>query len=292
MPHRESEAAREAGAEPVKPVSAQTVVITGGAGKIGRASRKHLAGMLKAIRVVDIVEPDDLAENESWHRVDICDPEAVRQALDGADSVVHLAGYPNERSIDEIFRVNVMGTHNIYEAARQTGVNRIVFGSSNHTVGFYPRSARISPQDAMRPDTFYGLGKCWSELQAGLYFERYGIQTLSIRIGNATAGIFDERSRVTWLGYRDFAELVRIGLEHPDIDCTTVFGVSKSDQTWWDNSNAQALGYCPQQDAETDAAPGPSRLAVTAFPEINDYFQGGRYCVIDHDGQVRRRRWP
>jgi uronate dehydrogenase len=277
-----------AGAAPV--ASAKSIVLTGGAGNVGRVLRKALAGRIGAVRILDIVDPGPLAEHESWVPADITDLAALTAAVEGADAIVHFAGYPNERAVEDMLRVNVLGTHNVYEAAVRAGIGRVVLASSNHVTGFYPRDARVGVEDQMRPDGLYGLSKCWGELEAGVYFEKVGIRTLAIRIGNAGERPFDARGLAVWISPRDLAQLVLIGLEHPDIDCTAVYGVSATDATWWDNSVATALGYRPQDRTVDFAAPEAFQPKPSPLPQVTDHFQGAGFCALGHDGVVRRRR--
>lgn len=291
-----TDAAAASEGKPASSRSDQVVALTGGSGRVGQRIREALKGKIRSIRILDTTDPGDLREDETWTQVDICDFGAMRNALDGVDAVIHLAGYPGERAIEDILRVNVLGTHNLYEAARELGIKRVVLGSSNHATGFYPRDQQVPPDGLMRPDSFYGLGKCWNELEAGLYFEKFGIRSLIIRIANATIDPHDPRSDArslgTWVSPRDLAQLILIGLEHPDIDCTTVYGVSQTEYDWWDNSTAAKLGYRPaDRGTARGAAPSLSAQASTAEnTQVADYFQGGRFCAKDHDGAIRRRR--
>ncbi len=269
--------------------SDKRIALTGGSGRVGTAIRHYLSGHVAGIKIVDTAEPENLGATESWDQVDISDGAALTASLADVDAIVHLAGYPNERSIDDILRVNVLGTHNVLEAARRNGIGRVVYGSSNHAVGFYPRQTVVSEADPMRPDSLYGLSKCWGELEAGLYFDKFGIRTMNIRIGNAGDRPKDARALNMWVSSRDLAQLVMIGLEHPDITCTTVYGVSHVPAGWWDNSTATALGYRPADSAEALAGPDTTREYPTHLPEIAEHFQGGRFCVIDHDGKMRQR---
>ncbi|MFX7052628.1 NAD(P)-dependent oxidoreductase, partial [Acinetobacter baumannii] len=72
----------------------------------------------------------------------------------------------------------------IYEAARRHGVKRVIFASSNHVTGFYGQDERIDAHDMKRPDGYYGLSKSYGEDMAQFYFDRYGVETVSIRIGS------------------------------------------------------------------------------------------------------------
>jgi len=269
--------------------SDKRIAITGGAGRIGTALRRALVGKVGSIRIIDRADPGDLGPDETWTDIDISDGAAMVRGLRDIDGIVHLAGYPNERDIEDILSVNVLGTHNVFEAARRNGIERVVYGSSNHAVGFYPRETRISEDAPMRPDTLYGLSKCWGELEAGLYFDKFGIRTLNVRIGNAADRPTDDRARKIWISTRDMAQLVLIGLEHPDITCTTVYGVSNLRSDWWDNATAHALGYVPLDSGDAVAGPDAYEEAASALPEIAGHFQGGRFCAIAHDGTRRTR---
>ena len=269
--------------------STKSIAMTGGAGRVGKALRKALSRKVGPIKILDIADPSPLAENETWAQVDISNHTELSENLTDVYAIIHLAGHPNERGIDDILRVNVLGTHNVLEAARQNGINRVVFGSSNHAIGFYPRKTKITETDPMRPDSLYGLSKCWGELEAGLYFDKFGIRSLNIRIGNAGERPTDARSAKIWVSARDLAQLVLIGLEHPDITCTTVFGVSEVAGSWWDNSTASKLGYTPIDSANAVAGPETQNELPSPLPTISEHFQGGRFCVIDHDGTLRWR---
>jgi uronate dehydrogenase len=268
------------------------IAITGGAGNVGTALRKVLSDRFRSVRIIDRAEPAALAPNEEYFRVDITRLDALTGALEGVDGVVHLAGFPNDRPIEAMLEVNVLGTSNLYEAARRAGVGRVVLGSSNHVVGFYPRGTRVGGEVPMRPDGLYGLTKCWAELTAGLYYDKCGIRTLIVRIGNAQAQPTNPRSLEIWLSPGDLARLVVIGMTREDIDCTTVYGVSAGGGSWYDNAVAERLGFVPQDRITDFAHPDAFRAQPGELPEIADFFQGGPFCARDHDGVLRVRAWP
>jgi uronate dehydrogenase len=268
---------------------ALSIAITGGSGNVGTALRKVMSQRYRAVRIIDRVAPSELATNEDYREADISRLEDVTAALEGIDGIVHLAGFPNDRPIAAMLQVNVLGSSNVYEAARRAGVGRVVLGSSNHAVGFYPRAQRIDGEVPMRPDGVYGLSKCWAELTAGLYYDKAGIRTLVIRIGNAQAQPTSPRSLEIWISPGDLAQLVDIGMTHPDIACTTVYGVSKGGGSWYDNSVATALGYVPRDLITDFATPDAFRPHPSAMPEIEELFQGGPFCSQDHDGTLRVR---
>ncbi len=268
------------------------IAVTGGAGRVGTALRQAMAHRFRRVRVIDRVAPAALAANEDFREVDIARLDDLTAALAGMDGIVHLAGFPNDRQIDAMLQANVLGSSNLYEAARRAGVGRVVLGSSNHAVGFYPRTWRIDGEVPMRPDGLYGLTKCWAELTAGLYYDTSGIRTLVVRIGNALAQPTSPRSLEIWLSPGDLAQLVAIGMTHPDIDCTTVYGVSKGGGSWYDNSVAERLGYVPQDLISDHAHPDALRPHPSDMPEIEAFFQGGHFCTHNHDGVLRVRGKP
>lgn len=273
------------------PVAARTslnIGITGGSGRVGSLLRQALSPQVGHVRVIDIFEPTTLGANESFHAADITRLPELLSCFAGLDGVVHLAGLPGEASLDDIVRINVVGTSNVLEAVHRAGVPRIVLGSSSHAVGLYPRDEMVGPDTPMRPDGLYGLSKCWAELAAGIYFDKLGVRSLIIRIGNALEKPTSLRTLEIWISPNDLSQLVLIGLEHPDITCTTVYGVSKGGGAWWDNSVAQALGYSPA-DRAIDFAATPLTDETGPLADIARHFQGGSFAARNHDGTLRRR---
>ncbi|MDR9759951.1 NAD(P)-dependent oxidoreductase [Rhizobium redzepovicii] len=260
------------------------IAMTGAAGRVGTLLRPLLRAHFGHVSLIDLQEPTGLGDNETFVRADLTKLDETQAALKDIDGVVHLAGIASGTDMNAILHANVLGTYNLYEAARINKVERVVYASSNHATGFYPRGEIISPLDPMRPDSPYGLSKCWGELVAGLYYDTSGIRSLSIRIGNAGTYPNSERSIAIWISARDLAQLVRIGLTHPLIAATVVYGVSDTDEKWWDNDLARRLGYQPEDRPRDHArieqgAEGPVALA----------FQGGGFCEINHDGTIRMR---
>jgi uronate dehydrogenase len=268
------------------------IAITGGAGNVGTALRRVLSARFAAVRIIDIVEPADLLPNESFVAADMSDLGQLTSALAGIDGVIHLAGLRSESDLTRTLHINVLGASNLYEAARSNGVGRIVLGSSNHAMGFYRRDEKIGSYDQMRPDTLYGLSKCWAELTGGLYYDKAGIRTLSIRIGNAQERPTTPRSLEIWISAGDLAQLCVIGLTHPDIDCTVVYGVSAGGGSWYDNSEAERLGYQPADRISDFATPESRTPQVVELPDVSETFQGGPFCAWGHDGVARHRRLP
>jgi uronate dehydrogenase len=260
------------------------VAMTGAAGHIGTRLRSLIAQNVEHLRLIDVARPENLTARESFVRADLVDRPAMERALESMDAVIHLGGISSEADIDAILRANVLGTYNLYEAVRANGVTRVVAASSNHATGFFPRSETISPADFPRPDSRYGLSKCWGELLAGFYYDTAGIRTLSIRIGNAGDHPLSERTAAIWISARDLAQLITIGLTHPDLAAAVVYGASRTDAAWWDNSIAYRLGYEPQDHSRDHL-----RIGSSGESDVAAYFQGGGFCDGDHDGTIRLR---
>jgi len=263
--------------------------MTGGAGRVGTAMRRILSPMVRHLKVIDLAPPAELAANESHADVSITDLEALTHALEGIDGIIHLAGIPSEKPLRQMVEVNVIGTSTVYEAARQAGVERVVLGSSNHATGFYPRDVVVSTDDPMRPDSIYGLTKCWGELTAGMYYDKAGIRSLIIRIGNAQDMPRAPRALEVWISPGDMVQLSMIGLTHPDLTVSTVFGVSAGGGSWWDNSEATRLGYVPQDVIREHAHPDAFQPVPAGANPVEEYFQGAMFCTYGHDGTIRRR---
>jgi uronate dehydrogenase len=268
----------------------QTVVVTGASGGIGTRLRKLLPGLYPNIRWSDIATPRDLSAHESFVKADLAVLNEVENAVDGAQGIVHLGGFSTEGPWETILQSNIIGCYNLFEAARRRGVERIVFASSNHAIGFYPRQRRIGTDAPVRPDSRYGVSKAFGEALAALYAYKHGLRVTSIRIGNFGDVPLDERRLSIWLKPEDLVQLIRIGLEHPDIRCEIFYGASDNVRGWWDNAAAFRFGYRPQGRAEDHTAEAFAAQAKLSADPIGDWYQGGPYCSDEFDGGVERAK--
>src|SRR5262249_41562747 len=190
-----------------------------------------------------------------------------------------------ESSWEAILQSNIGGTFNVFEAARRAGVKRIIVATSNHAVGFYPRDQTIDHRVVPRPDSRYGVSKAFAEALASLYADKHGISFLCTRIGNFGLQPIDKRRLSIWISPRDYTQLVRIGLEHPDIRFEIVYGVSNNRRSWYDNSNAERLGYRPQDDSEPFAQAVLAAELPGADP-IAERYQGGTFCAAEYTAKT------
>jgi uronate dehydrogenase len=226
------------------------ILITGANGRIGRVLVDGLRSAYDVI-ATDIV-PDPARSIEA---VDVTDFDALQKATSGVDTVIHMAWFMKSTDFHEkIVPVNIEGMYNLYEAARLNGVRRVIFGSSNHTTGFYPVDQMTTPDMPMRPDSLYGLGKCWGELVGQLYSDRYGISAINVRIGNFTVENRPMSLRATrlWISHRDVVQLMRCCIEADDsIKYLTLYGTSGNTRNWYPIDFLQDLiGYKPQDNGE------------------------------------------
>lgn len=258
------------------------VLITGAAGTIGGYLRQTLRGVYPVLRLSDIAPLDPAGAGEEIDRTDLADLDAVENMLDGVDGVVHLGGISVEDSFDNILPANILGTYNLFEGARRKRVKRVIFASTNHVVGFYPRDRRLDHTAIPRPDSRYGVSKAFGESLAGLYADKYGLEVLCIRIGNVTDRPVDKRRLSIWISPRDFTQLVRIGLDTPDLHYKIVYGVSNNDRSWWDNSQAEAMGYRPQDNAEEYAEAVLAEEAKRPEDGIAERYQGGTFASDEY----------
>jgi len=264
----------------------KTLLITGAAGDVGKHLRKELAGAY-LLRLSDIRTIKKLAKDEIFVRADVGRLSDMLRVSKGVDAVVHLGGYALEGPWQTILRANIIGCYNTFEAARVNGVRRILFATSNHATGFYRRDQRIDHRVYPKPDSRYGLSKAFGEQLGSLYADKYGLQVLSIRIGNVNLAPVDKRRLSIWISPRDLAQLVKIGIEHPDIRFEIVYGVSGNQRTWYDNSNAHRLGYRPLDDAENYAAAVLEKEKPGADDRA-EAFQGGDFVLAEIGGDPNR----
>lgn len=256
----------------------KTILITGAAGDVGTHLRRELAGKYR-IRASDLRPLKEKAADETFMRADISKMADALRITEGVDAIVHLGGYSVEGPWNAILSANIVGCYNVFEAARRNGVKRVLFPTSNHAVGFYRRDQKIDHRVYPKPDSRYGVSKVFGEALASLYADKYGMEMFCMRIGNVNPAPIDKRRLAIWFSPRDLAQLVTIGIEHPGIRFEIVYGVSGNTRSWYDNSNAERLGYRPKDNSEPHA---PEVLAreKPGDPTAETY-QGGVFVVAE-----------
>ncbi|PVE25938.1 NAD-dependent dehydratase [Microvirga sp. KLBC 81] len=258
------------------------LLLTGAAGGVGKALRPLLPRIAQTVLLSDVNDIQDMAAHESFRRCDLGDRRAVDELVNGVDGIIHLGGISVEKPFDLILNGNIVGVYNLFEAARHHGKPRIIFASSNHVVGYYRRDQYLDNGVVPRPDSLYGVSKAFGENMASFYFDKFGQECLSVRIGSCLPKPVNPRMLATWLHVEDFLDLCARAFEAPRLGHTVVYGASDNDETWWDNRHAAFLGWKPKHSsaqwrAEVLAEAGsedPSNPAVI--------YQGGAFVTIGH----------
>jgi uronate dehydrogenase len=253
------------------------LLLTGAAGALGRVLRPRLAAHCEALRVSDIAPLGEAAAGEELHPADLADKAAVLAMLQGVEAVVHLGGVSTEHAFETVLPANIVGSYHVYEGARLAGTRRVVFASSNHVTGFYGQGETITPQMPMRPDGYYGLSKAFGENLAQFYFDRYGIETVSLRIGSSFPEPKDRRMLATWLSYDDLTRLVLAALSAPVVGHTVIYGMGANRVTWWDNRSASHIGFAPADSSEPWRAALEARQPHIDITDPAARLQGGAF---------------
>jgi uronate dehydrogenase len=262
----------------------KTVLITGAAGDVGTHLRQQLGGKYN-LRLSDI-KPLKPGKGETFMKADVSKMKDMLRVTKGVDAIVHLGGFSVEGPWETILEANIIGCYNTFEAARLNGVKRILFATSNHAVGYYRRDETIDHRVYPKPDSRYGVSKAFGEMLGSLYSSKYGMEVFNMRIGNVNPRPVDKRRLSIWISPRDIAQLVSIGIDHPDVKFEIVYGISGNQRAWYDNSNAHRLGYRPQDESERYAADVLAKHAPE-HPEVAKY-QGGTFVLAEIGGDPSR----
>ncbi|MCW5652871.1 NAD(P)-dependent oxidoreductase [Hydrogenophaga sp.] len=262
---------------PVSALRFTRLLLTGAAGNLGQALRPRLKAYCGTLRVSDLNEMAAASEGEEVVQAPLEDRSRVQSLLEGVDAVVHMGGVSTEQPWEPILAGNIVGMVNLYEAARLQGVRRIVFASSNHVTGFYRQDEVIGPRTAPRPDGFYGLSKAFGEDLAQLYWDRWGIETVSLRIGSSFPEPRDRRMLATWLSHDDLERLVVAALTAPIVGHSIIYGMSDNQATWWDNTAARHIGYRPRDSSDRFREAVESRQPTIDVNDPAARFQGGAF---------------
>lgn len=255
------------------------LLLTGAAGALGRQLRPRLKPHCDVLRLSDVADLGPAGAGEEVVQAALQDAGAIDALLVGVDAVVHLGGVSVEGPFEPILQANIVGVFNLYEAARKQGAKRIVFASSNHVTGFYRQDQVIDATMPVRPDGYYGLSKAYGENLSRFYFDRYGIETVCLRIGSAFPEPKDRRMLATWLSYDDLERLVVASLTAPVVGHSIVYGMSDNLSTWWDNTPARHIGYAPQDSSEPYRAAACARQPVLDMDNPVTLYQGGAFVT-------------
>jgi uronate dehydrogenase len=226
------------------------IVLTGAAGRLGSYLREPLSKLADELVSTDLAEDfGRLLPNETYVSADLSDLPAMMALLKDAEMVVHFGAIGDEAPFDDILQSNIVGAYNIWEAAYKNGVRRVIYASSIHAVGMHNKTDFIGTDAAHRPDTYYGLAKCFAEDLASLYWDKRGVESVCMRILSA-AQVSNPRAVGSWLSYDDLIQLVEKSISTPVTGFSIIYGVSNNDRAPVDNALASHLGYRPKDNAE------------------------------------------
>ncbi len=257
------------------------LVLTGAAGRLGSYLREPLSQLAGELVSSDLA--DDIGQlyaGETYRKADLASFDDILALLDGAEMVVHFGAVGDEAPFETILGPNIVGAYNIWEAAHRVGARRVVYASSIHAVGMHPKQDHIGIDAPHRPDTFYGLAKCFAEDLARLYWDKRGLEAVCLRILSC-AQVTSPRALGTWLSYDDLVRLVTRAIDTPTTGFSLIYGVSDNDRTPVDNSAASHLGFRPRDNAEqfADAVLAEADVADPADP--SQMFHGGPFAAIE-----------
>ena len=257
------------------------LVLTGAAGRLGSWLREPLTKLCDELVSSDIAENiGKLYPGERYHKADLAKYDEIHALLDGAEMVVHFGAIGDEAPFETLLGPNFIGAYNVWEAAHRHKLRRVVYASSIHAVGMHKKTDFIGIDAPHRPDTFYGLAKCFAEDLASLYWDKRGLEAVCLRILSA-AQVTSARALGTWLSYGDLIQLVTRAIDTPMTGFSVVYGVSANDRVPVDNSKASFLGYRPRDNAEQFAE---AILAGAALPDPSDpaqMYHGGPFASVD-----------
>lgn len=249
------------------------VLVTGGSGQLGQMIARHCAARY-ALRLAYHSRPIAAPAGGEVVQLDLTDYASTLRAMQGVEAVVHLGADAGQAAgWESILPNNLVGTYHAYEAAREAGVRRLIFASSNHAAGYAIIQDRtIGPDAPIQPDSLYGVSKVYGEALGRYYHDEYGLEVICLRIGSCHEAEDEaaQRARVArvagaagriafytprqllsiYLHPLDFCQLIERSLE-ADCGYGIFYGASANTPAAFDLSETRrVLGYDPQYNVQ------------------------------------------
>jgi uronate dehydrogenase len=257
------------------------LVLTGAAGRLGSYLREPLSKIADNLVSSDLVDDiGTLYPGETYQRADLAVYADIHELLEGADMVVHFGAIGDEAPFETLLGPNFVGAYNIWEAAYQRGLKRVVYASSIHAVGMHPKNQFIGTDAPHRPDTFYGLAKCFAEDLGSMYWDKRGVESVCMRILSC-AQVTNARALGSWLSYDDLIHLVETSINTPVTGFSVVYGISNNHRAPVDNAKASFLGYRPKDNAEQFAEQILAEAPEADPSDAGQFCHGGPFASTD-----------
>ena len=256
-----------------------TLLLTGASGHLGKVLTRSLHDKGYRLRLTDIEPHSDVPNGSEFVQADLTDKSAVLALCEGVDGIAHFGAIASESNFEAILEANIRGTYHIYEGARRSSA-RVVFATTNHTIGFHERTELLAEDCHFRPDSYYGLSKAYGELVARYYWDKHGVESGLLRIGSCFQKPTDVRQLSTWLSFDDLSQLVDRCFAAPDLGCSVFWGVSANDRKWWSDHAHELIGFEAHDNAEAYKEQVPP-VAADADP-VAERYQGGVFCADDY----------
>jgi uronate dehydrogenase len=224
-----------------------TIGVTGASGQIGRRLRQKLAGGPWRLRLFDRTEPDAQLDGETNERLDLSEWQGLTDRFRGLDLLIHLAAASDESDWETIRRSNIDATYNVFEAARQADVKRIVFASSHHVFGFYDIAEGPLEHPEYRPSGLYGVSKCFGEALARTYCDKFGMTCFVLRIAAAADVPTEFRHRGVWVSYADIVDAIDAAIRSKANGFVGINVVSENPVSVYGRENWGVIGFSPRR---------------------------------------------
>jgi uronate dehydrogenase len=261
------------------------VLITGASGHLGGMLLRSLSDLGYKNLIGSDLKKKNVKKNQKFILANLKNFKTTLKITKNIHAIIHFGAIPIEDTQNNILKNNIIGTYNLFEAARINKVKRIIFASSNHAIGFHRRKKKLNHFSNQRADSHYGLSKAFGEELSRFYADKFNIKSMCIRIGTCLSEPKDRRHLSTWISYEDLTQLVDIGIKHKAIHHEIVYGVSKNKKSWWDNSKAYQLGYKPKDSADQFDILSLSKNEYK--DKIAMLFQGGVFTSADFKGNIK-----
>ena len=258
------------------------ILLTGAAGSLGTELRGLIGQYADQIRLNDRVEIKNPESHEERITADMADENATIDMTKDVDAVIHMAGQSREGAWQDVLNSNIISVYNLYEACRKNGVKRVIWASSLHTIGFHHRDVVVDASSPVRPDSNYGVSKVFGEALAQYYWDKYAIESVSLRIYSCFPEPRDRRMLATWLSYNDLRHLIERCLLAPSVRHTIIYGVSNNTAQLADNRKASHIGFRPQDNAEIYREKVEAKTPETDPMDGFIARHGGQFTVDKH----------